>query len=362
MTADHAPRRFWVFIEQEDGIVHPVSWELLGVARRLSCEIKDELDKTHDQAVVEGILVGHETAHLADQALKYGADRVYLLDDPIYKYYRNRPYSQSLVSLVQKHQPEVFLIGATTLGRDLAGSVATSLGTGLTADCTQLQMGEVKNTAHKLLLATRPAFGGNVIATIVCRSHLPQMATVRPRVFTAPQPLQEVHGEIIHETIPVKEETFDAQILEIIRSEASSAKVEYADVIVAGGRGLGGPKGFALLKELADELGGVVGASRPSVDAGWISYDHQVGQTGKTVRPKLYIAAGISGAIQHKVGMQNSDFILAINRDPRAPIFEIATIGIVGDLYDVIPAMIEQIRELKKTTSRFNVQNEAAHE
>jgi electron transfer flavoprotein alpha subunit len=215
-------------------------------------------------------------------------------------------------------------------------------------------MGEAKNSPCKLLLATRPAFGGNVIATILCRDHRPQMATVRPRVFNLPPKDPNAAGEIIREVIPLKEDCVNAQILEFIRNEAARVKVEYADVIVSGGRGLGSPAGFTLLKELADELGGVVGSSRPCVDAGWISYDHQVGQTGKTVRPKLYIAAGISGAIQHKVGMQDSDFILAINRDPHAPIFDTATVGIVGDLFEVIPAMIKQIRAEKEAQHAQN--------
>jgi electron transfer flavoprotein alpha subunit len=341
-------RRFWVFIEQEDGKAHPVAWELLGVARRLASEVKDELEKTNDQAVVEGILVGHNVESLAKEAIEHGAERVYVVDAPVFKDYLNKPYTIALTSLVKKHNPEVFLIGATTLGRDLAGAVATSLRTGLTADCTQLQMGEAKEGTKKLLLATRPAFGGNVIATIICKNHSPQMATVRPRVFNAQASLHGAKGEIVHETIPVTDDMLNAQIVEFITNSASNVKLEYSDVIVAGGRGLGGPKGFELIKELADELGGVVGSSRACVDAGWIKYDHQVGQTGKTVRPKLYIAAGISGAIQHKVGMQDSDFILAINRDPHAPIFDVATMSIVGDLYEVIPAMIKQIRALKE--------------
>lgn len=341
-------RRFWVFIEQEEGKIHPVAWELLGVARRLAGEVADELEQSNDQALVEGILLGNLVEQLAEEAIHYGADRVYVLDDPVFKYYRNKPYYTGLVAMVKKYQPEVFLIGATTLGRDLAGSVATSLGTGLTADCTQLQMGEVKGSSHKLLLATRPAFGGNVMATILCRNHLPQMATVRPRVFNMPAVDPLAQGEIICETVPVNENVANGQILEFIRNETAGAKIEYADVIVAGGRGVGGPEGFALLKRLADELGGVVASSRPCVDAGWITYDNQVGQTGKTVRPKLYIAAGISGAIQHKVGMQDSDFVVAINRDPNAPIFESANLGIVGDLFDVVPAMIQEIRTLKE--------------
>jgi electron transfer flavoprotein alpha subunit len=341
-------RRFWVFIEQEEGKAHHVSWELLGVARRLANQVLDEVAETHEPVVVEGVLVGHNVKAIAEDALKYGADHIYVADDEVFDHYRNKPYCKALVSLVQKYEPEVFFIGATNLGRDLAGSVATSLGTGLTADCTQLEMGEVKGVTGKLLLATRPAFGGNVIATIVCRNHKPQMASVRPRVFPMPAVETEPKGEISFEDVAIKEEEVGVKILKLIRSEAENAKIEYSDVLVAGGRGIGGAEGFGLLKELADELGGVVAATRPCVDAGWISYDHQVGQTGKTVRPKLYIAAGVSGAIQHKVGMQDSDFILAINRDPHAPIFEIATVGIVGDLFEVIPAMIKEIRASKE--------------
>lgn len=348
MISNKSIRRFWVYIEQQEGKVHPVAWELLGVARRLADEVKGELERTQEKAVVEGILVGYEVANLAEEAICYGAERVYVIDQPTYQHYSNKPYYTCLVSMVQKYQPEVFLIGATTLGRDLAGSVATSLSTGLTADCTQLQMGEAKNSPQKLLLMTRPAFGGNVIATILCRDHRPQMATVRPRVFALPAINPNATGEIIRESIPTSEDYVNAQILEFINNQVAGMKIEYADVIVSGGFGLGSPAGFTLLKELANELGGVVGSSRRCVDAGWISYDHQVGQTGKTVRPKLYIAAGISGAIQHKVGMQDSDFILAINRDPHAPIFDIATVGIVGDLFEVIPVMIKQIRAEKE--------------
>jgi electron transfer flavoprotein alpha subunit len=337
-------RRFWVFIEQEGGVVHPVSWELLGVARRLAGEIQDELEVGGEQAVVEGILLGDQVEPLAKEAFRYGAERVYLLDDPLFKDYRNGPYHSNLVAVVQKYQPEVLLIGATTLGRDLAGSVATGLRTGLTADCTQLQMGEAKGSDKKLLLATRPAFGGNVIATIVCRDQLPQMASVRPRVFPMPQADPSADGEVVREATPMAAGVDAVEILKVIRNQAQDAKIEYADVLVAGGRGLGGPEGFRLLGELAEELGGSVAASRPCVDAGWISADHQVGQTGKTVRPRLYIAAGISGAIQHKVGMQDADFILAINRDPQAPIFDIATVGIVGDVFEVVPALVQQIR------------------
>lgn len=341
-------RRFWVFIEQEEGKVHPVSWELLGVARSLASQVEEEARAANDDVAVEGVLLGHQVEAVAQEALHYGADRVYLLDDPVLQHYRNAPYYKSIAALVQEHKPEVFLIGATTLGRDLAGAVATALRTGLTADCTQLQMSEIKGASRKLLLMTRPAFGGNILATIVCRDRQPQMSSVRPRVFPTPPRSPEAHGEIVRSRVVATEADARALIRELIRGQGEAVAIEYADVIVSGGRGLGGPDGFKLLQELADLLGGVVGASRPCVDAGWISYAHQVGQTGKTVRPKLYIAAGISGALQHKVGMQGADFILAINNDPKAPIFEVADIGIVGDLYQVIPAMIEQVKALKQ--------------
>jgi electron transfer flavoprotein alpha subunit len=337
-------RHFWVYLEQEAGRIHPVSWELLGAARQLASEARTE----QEDVVVEGVLIGHQVEGLATEAFHYGAIRVYLLDAPIYEHYLNRPYADGFVSLVRKHAPELVLIGATTLGRDLAGSVATSLKAGLTADCTQLQMGDVKDVPRRLLLATRPAFGGNVIATIVCKNTLPQMATVRPRVFCVPVTQPDATGEIVRETAPAESAALAVQILEIITNECSAVKLEYADVIVSGGRGLGKPAGFEMLRELADELGGVVGSSRACVDAGWIPYEHQVGQTGKTVRPKLYIAAGISGAVQHKVGMQHSDFILAINSDAHAPIFDVATYGIVGDAYQVIPALLQAIRNRKE--------------
>ena len=341
-------RRFWVFIEQEEGQVHPVSWELLGVARRLASQVAEEAEAAGDEVVVEGVLLGQDVRGIAERAIGYGADRVYLMDDPVLASYRNCPYYLSIKAVAEKYAPEVFLIGATTLGRDLAGAIATALNTGLTADCTKLEMGEVKGADRKLLLATRPAFGGNIMATIVCRKHHPQMSSVRPRVFPAPAYDPEAEGEIVQEDVEITEEGARSCILEFIHAKEDTVDIEYSDVIVAGGRGLGGPEGFGVIKALADAMGGVVGASRPCVDAGWISYAHQVGQSGKTVRPKVYVAAGISGALQHKVGMQNSDFIIAINNDPNAPIFEVADVGIVGDLFEVIPAMIEEIKARKE--------------
>lgn len=340
-------RRFWVFIEQNKGVMHPVAAELLGVARCLVDEISDELAESGEEAVVEGILVGCEVDAIAQEAIEYGAERIYTIDDPGFEHYLNRPYTEALTYLVNKYQPEVFLIGATTLGRDLAGAVATSIKTGLTADCTKLEMGPIRKAEGKFLLATRPAFGGNVIATIVCKDYKPQMATVRPRVFETPSRNKKAAGEVIKEDFQITADMLAAKLVEFIEDKNAQFNLEYADVIVSGGKGLGNPEGFKLIKELADELGGVVGSSRAAVDGGWIDYEHQVGQTGKHVRPKLYIAAGISGAIQHKVGMQDSDYILAINTDPNAPIFEVATLGVVGDLYQVIPEMIQQLRAQK---------------
>lgn len=340
-------RRFWVFIEQNKGVMHPVARELLGVAKRLASEIADEVAETGDESIVEGVLVGHNVGELAQEAIQYGADRVYLVDEPVFGHYLNRPYTEALTTLVRKYEPEVFLIGATTLGRDMAGAVATSLATGLTADCTKLEMGTARKSPQKLLLATRPAFGGNVIATIVCDDRQPQMATVRPRVFDSPTRDKKASGDVVPETISITPDMLAAEVVEFIADSKAAVNLEYAEVIVSGGKGLGNPEGFKLIEELADAFGGVVGASRAAVDGGWIAYPHQVGQTGKTVRPKLYIAAGISGAIQHKVGMQDSDFILAINSDPEAPIFEVATLGIVGDLYEVIPALIETVKDRK---------------
>jgi electron transfer flavoprotein alpha subunit len=326
--------RLWVFIEQEGGRPHPVSWELLGAARRLAGDLPD--------SVVEGVLLGYQVADIAAEAFHYGAKRVYLIDDPLLGLYRNLPYGVGVSKLVQKYRPEIFLIGATTLGRDLASAIATRVQTGLTADCTELTI----DPKQKILAATRPTFGGNLMATILCRQQRPQMATVRPRVLPMPEPMPQTEGELIREPLEMSESEIPVKRVGFIPDQAR-LNLEYADVIVAGGRGVGGPEGFKLLAELASALGGAVGASRPVVDAGWIDYEHQVGQTGKTVRPRLYIAAGISGAVQHRVGMSGADFILAINSDPKAPIFQIANLGLVGDLYQVIPEMIKQVKGMK---------------
>jgi electron transfer flavoprotein alpha subunit len=327
-------KRVWVLIEQEEGAAHPVSWELLGAARRLA----DSLDG----GVVEAVLLGHGVERIVDEAFRYGAARVYLVDDPVLAYYRNRPYAFGISNLVLKYHPEIFLIGATTLGRDLASSIATRVKSGLTADCTELAIDPDK----KILAATRPTFGGNLMATILCRTQRPQMATVRPRVLAAPSPLVFAQGEVVHEPLGMTEDQVAVKLLRMIPSQ-EELNLEYANVIVAGGQGMGGRKGFSMLEDLANELGGIVGATRPAVDAGWIGYAHQIGQTGKTVRPKVYIGAGISGAVQHRVGMAGANYIVAINTNPNAAIFEIAHLGIVGDLNQVIPELIAQVRQAK---------------
>jgi electron transfer flavoprotein alpha subunit len=344
-------KRIWVLIEQENGQPHPVSWELLGAAQRLAAELPG--------CVVEGVLLGHDVGHIPHEAFRYGATRVYVMDDPVLAAYRNLPYAVGISALVKKYTPEIFLVGATTLGRDLASAIATRVGTGLTADCTELTIDPEK----KILAATRPTFGGNLMATILCKQHRPQMATVRPRVLPLPQPKEAADGEVIAEPLGLTEDEVAVKLLRLIPNVGENVDLEYADVIVAGGRGLGGPEGFKLVEELATELGGVVGATRAAVDAGWIKAVHQIGQTGKTARPKLYIAAGISGAIQHRVGISGADFILAINTDPEAPIFQIANYGIVGDVYEVLPELIAQVkaRNAARNAARQATTNGGVH-
>jgi electron transfer flavoprotein alpha subunit len=331
--SETAARRIWVYVEQEEGRPHPVSWELLAAAHRLAADLPG--------SVVEGVVTGHGVESVAREAFRYGASRIYLIDDPVLEFYRNTPYAFGVAHVVKKYLPEIFLVGATTMGRDLASAIATHVRTGLTADCTELAIDPEK----KILAATRPTFGGNLMATILCKTHRPQMATVRPRVLPSPAPGPQVEGEIVREPLGMTEEEVAVKIVRTIASDTKDqVNLEYADVIVAGGRGIGGPEGFAMLEELAGLLGGVVGATRPVVDAGWIPYGRQIGQTGKTVRPKLYIAAGISGALQHRVGVAGSDVIVAINNDPNAPIFQLADVGIVGDLHQVVPELIRQVR------------------
>jgi electron transfer flavoprotein alpha subunit len=329
-------RGVWVFVEQTDGQPATVSWELLGVGAELARTLGVELCT---------MVIGDSVEHLCRESFAYGAAKVYLMDAPIFHYYRTEPYYKAICYLIEKYKPEIVLVGATGLGRDLAGAIATELMTGLTADCTGLTIDE-----NRFLLQTRPAFGGNIMATIKTERTRPQMATVRPHVMPMPERDDSQKGEIIRESFDIQEEDIGVKVLEIIDTRkpgAEEVNIEAADVIVSGGRGMQSKENFRILQELADELGGVVGSSRSAVEAGWMPVERQVGQTGKTVRPKIYFACGISGAIQHLVGMQDSDVIIAINRDKQAPIFEVATYGIEGDLFQVVPAITERIRELR---------------
>ncbi len=325
----------WVFIEARQGVIADVSYELLGIGRQLA----------DDRGVaLSGVLLGNDLRDSCDSLIAGGADIVYLVDDPALGHYREDVYGRILEHLIREYKPEIVLAGATAIGRSVIPQVATALGAGLTADCTQLAI----RREDGMLLQTRPAFGGNIMATIECPHSRPQMATVRARVMAPLEPDPGRSGEVI--TPAVDQELFasDVEVLETVREETDQVNIQEVEVLVAGGRGLESEKGFAILRELADELNGALAASRAAVDAGWVSYPHQVGQTGKTVCPKLYIACGISGAIQHAVGMQSAKTIVAINRDAEAPIFDIATYGVVGDLFEIVPALTQKIREARK--------------
>lgn len=323
----------WVFVEQSDGKAHPVSWELLGVGRTLANDLGVELS---------AFILGSQVKALAEEAFGYDADKVYLIDDPLLHHYRTPTYLNGSLSLIKKYKPEIVLMGATGLGRDLAGAVATALKTGLTADCTGLTI----DKERRLLEQTRPAFGGNIMATILTETARPQMASVRPHVMPKPEFQPGKKGELVTESFHLPEDEIATRVLEVksLLTEGS-INIAAANIIVSGGRGMLGPENFKMLQDLADLLGGVVGASRSAIDAGWMPHERQVGQTGKTVRPKLYIACAISGAIQHLVGMQDSDYIIAINKDKTAPIFEVAHLGIVGDIFEIIPGVTEKLRQ-----------------
>ena len=329
----------WIFAEQREGKVASVAYELLGVGRRISDELTTELS---------AVLFGASESE-AQELIRWGADRVYLSVDPIFEKFNDEPYSQLFIRLIKKHKPEIVLAGATPIGRSFIPRVAARLGTGLTADCTSLEIDrETRN-----LLQIRPAFGGNIMATILCPNKRPQMATVRPRVMKRGQYDVNRAGEII----PIKAAGISSRtmVLETVKEISDIfVNLQEADIIISGGRGLGNPQGFKLLEELAGLIGGAVGSSRAAVDEGWISYSHQVGQTGKTVCPKIYFACEISGAVQHLVGMQSSDIIIAINKNPEAPIFNVATFGIVGDLYEIIPLLIKKIKEMREIGKTVN--------
>jgi len=321
----------WFWVEQFGGEAGSISWEMAGKGR----ELADQLGTT-----LTACLLGQDVEAIAQEAIAYGADRVFLVEDPTLQSYRTDPYAAVMIDLVERYKPEILIMGASSRGRDLAGSVATRLVTGLTADCTALDI----DPETRQLRQTRPAFGGNIMATILCPNHRPQMATVRHRVFEVPEKDASRQGQIVREKALMAEDDIVTKVVDFV-TEEGTVNLADARIIVSGGRGVKGPEGFEPVRELAQVLGGAVGSSRAAVDAGWIPYAHQVGQTGRTVRPDLYIACGISGAIQHLAGMRTAKVIVAINRDPDAPIFDVAHHGIVGDLFQVVPALTEAFRK-----------------
>lgn len=326
-----AYRGVWVFAEQKDGAVAGVVPELLGEGRKLADQLGEQLS---------AVLLGDGVEAEARKLISFGADNVYLVEHPLLKQFNDESYADIFTQLISRYKPEIVLLGATTYGRSLGPRVASRLNTGLTADCTKLGI----DPERRLLLQTRPAFGGNLMATIICPNHRPQMSTVRPKVMKAPDPDPSRTGEIIRPDVDMPGET-RVKVIDTVTTLCEKVSLTEADIVVSGGRGLGDPKNFALVEELADILGGAVGASRAVVDAGWVDYSHQVGQTGKTVGPRVYFACGISGAVQHLAGMSSSDTIIAINKDPDAPIFKVATFGITGDVVEVLKALIAEFRK-----------------
>lgn len=323
-----------VFIEQRKGIVEKVSLELLGKGREIADTLGQELI---------AILIGNGITDAAQDLIEHGADQVVVIDDPMLALYTTEPYTKALTAAIEAKKPEIVMVGATTIGRDLAPRVSARIHTGLTADCTSLEVDEETNN----LLMTRPAFGGNIMATIVCADHRPQMSTVRPGVMQKLDTDKTRTGVVETLAVVFNAEDMNVEVLEVVEETTKKVKIEEANILVSGGRGMGKAENFENLYNLADELDGLVSASRAVVDAGWLDSSRQVGQTGKTVRPDLYIACGISGAIQHLAGMEESELIIAINKNPDAPIFEVADVGIVGDANKIVPEIIKQLKASK---------------
>lgn len=324
----------WIWLEQNDGYLSRVALEMAGIGSKLS-------EKSGERLV--GILLADESGEeMANTAIEYGVDKVVLVKNPVFKHYRTKPYSETISSLVKDKKPNYFIVGATHNGRDLASRIAVGVDTGITADCTEIDIDPNK----KLLEARRPAFGGAILANILCSKHRPQMASARPGIFKPAERVVGRKGEIERIESTIREEDVVTKVLRIIPRE--EVDITTADIVVAGGMGLGKKEGFKMLEELAKELGGIVAASRPTVDSGWITRDRQVGQTGKTVHPRLYVAVGISGAIQHIAGMKGSDYVISINKDSGAPIVKYSDVALIGDAYEIVPRMIESIRKGKK--------------
>ena len=335
----------FVFAQQVDNVISNIAYELIGKGKELAKDLGVE---------VTAVLVGSDVKGLADQLAEYGADKVIVVDDPELKEYRTEPYTHAIASVIKEFKPEIFLIGATAIGRDLGPRVCARIHTGLTADCTKLDIGDFpmnpvpgRETKHNQLLMTRPAFGVNTIATIACPDFRPQMATVRPGVMQK-APKEAGKKAVVTEFNPgfTKNNKY-VDILEVVKAVSNTVDIMDAKILVSGGRGVGSPENFKILDDLAEAIGGTVSCSRAVVDAGWKPKDLQVGQTGKTVRPNVYFAIGISGAIQHLAGMEESDIIVAINKDESAPIFDVADYGVVGDLNKIVPMLTEKIKEAK---------------
>lgn len=327
-------KEVWVFAETNQGVIAPVVFELLNKARQLASDLDTQ---------VAAVLLGYNLQGKAEELIQRGADRIYLVEAEPLTHYIAENYTQAITKLIKKYKPEIFLAGATTTGRSLVSRIAVNCYAGLTADCTGLDIDSEK----KILIQTRPAFGGNIMAQIISPNFRPQMATVRHKVMPESEVDPSRQGEVIKE--PFDSEKADKRIkfLDFIKEDVPTVNLAEADIIVSGGRGLGGPENFKIIEDLAQTLGAALGSSRACVDAGWIPYSHQVGQTGRTVCPKIYIACGISGQIQHLVGMQSSGTIIAINKDPDAPIFKVADFGIVGDIFKVVPLLIKKLKEVK---------------
>ena len=336
----------YVFAQQVDNKLSGIAFELLGKAKDLAKDLNTD---------VTAVLLGSGVKELADELAVYGADKVIVVDDPELKDYRTEPYTHALASVINEFKPEIMLVGATAIGRDLGPRVSARVATGLTADCTQLDIGDFPLVAregqeqkHNQLLMTRPAFGGNTIATIACPNNRPQMATVRPGVMQKIDPIEGAKANVVEYNPGFTPDNKYVEILEVVKSVTTTADIMDAKILVSGGRGVGSPENFKILEDLAEALGGEVSCSRAVVDSGWKPRDIQVGQTGKTVRPQVYFAIGISGAIQHVAGMEESDLIIAINKDETAPIFDVADYGIVGDLNKIVPRLTEMIKANKK--------------
>ena len=333
----------YVFAEQVDNKLSGIAFELLGKAKDLAADLNAE---------VAAVLIGSDVKGLADELAAYGADKVIVVDDPELKEYRTEPYAHALASVIEKYKPEIMLVGATAIGRDLGPRVSARVQTGLTADCTQLEIGDFpinpvagKEQKHNQLLMTRPAFGGNTIATIACPDNRPQMATVRPGVMQKIAKIEGAKANVEEFNPGFTPDNKYVEIMEVVKSVSETVDIMDAKILVSGGRGVGSAENFKILEDLAEALGGEVSCSRAVVDTGWKPKDLQVGQTGKTVRPQVYFAIGISGAIQHVAGMEESDLIIAINKDETAPIFDVADYGIVGDLNKIVPELTKQIKE-----------------